>query len=221
MTALDRLECKFAVKSVDDDGRIEGLGAVFGNVDDGFDVIHKGAFADSLSRKMPLMLWQHGAHDDPVGVWTHAEETDDGLFVRGQMILVSPEAKQRYALLKAGALNGLSIGFMIDGHDGAEFDRDNIRHIKAVDLWEVSIVNFPMNTDARISAVKRLGGYNLVPTPRQAERRLRDAGWSASQAKALLAHGYDGLTPDKGPDLGADSETRDLLASINAARGIL
>ena len=217
MNGLERIECKFAVKAADDQGRITGLGAVFGNIDDGFDVIHPGAFTDSLKARTPLMLWQHDATADPVGVWTDVKETDAGLEVSGEMVLVSPQAQQRFALLKAGALNGLSIGFQIDR---AEFDRDNVRHIKAVDLWEVSIVNFPMNRAARISAVKRLGGYHQTPTLRQAERRLRDAGWSVAQTKAILAGGYAALKPDRDQAVD-DADTRDLIATINAARGCL
>jgi uncharacterized protein len=217
---LDHLQVKFSVKAASDDGRIEGLGAVFNNVDDGWDVVHPGAFKDSLRERRPLMLWQHDAHDDPVGVWDQVEETDEGLYVSGRMILVSPQAQQRHALLKAGALDGLSIGFMIPGPEYAKYDGENVRHITKADLWEVSVVNFPMNREARISAVKNLAGYNRAPTPRQAERLLRDAGWSLAQAKALLAGGYNALKADW-PGAEPTDDTSNLLALINAARGNL
>lgn len=214
---IQYMQVKFDLKASDKTGRISGMGAVFGNIDEGFDVIHPGAFTDSLKRQRPLMLWQHGFTDDPVGVWDSVEETDEGLAVEGTMVLVSDQAKQRHALLKAGALNGLSIGYTIDE---ARYDDSNVRHLFKLDLWEVSVVNFPMNREARISAVKGMAGYNRLPTPRQTESLLRDAGWSPAQAKALITGGYEGLKAEF-PDRMDRTASEELLVAINAARGIL
>src|SRR2546426_564387 len=59
---------------------------------------------------MPAMLWQHDA-DEPIGVWTEMAEDAKGLRVKGQLCLDTARGKEAYALLKMGALNGLSIGF--------------------------------------------------------------------------------------------------------------
>lgn len=206
-----QFECKFNLKAVGTGGEFDGLGAAYGNVDDGFDVVHKGAFADSLAEGMPAMLWQHDTAK-PLGVWIDAKETDAGLYVKGQLALDTQLGAEAHALLKMKALNGLSIGFVIPP-DGANYDDHAIRHITKADLWEVSVVTFPMNTRARISAIKAMAGYNLVPTRRQAERVLRDAGFSGGQAEAILASGYAGLH---------ESETdADLLAALNRIRGVL
>lgn len=144
------------IKATGDDGTVEGYGSVFGVRDNYDDVIAKGAFIQSLkdhkaSGTMPAMLWQHDA-DKPIGVWTEMVEDEKGLRIKGQLAMETVKGKEAHALLKMGALNGLSIGFM--SKEWA-YDRETeVRTLNAIDLWEVSLVTFPANEKARVTNVK-------------------------------------------------------------------
>ncbi len=177
------------VKDVTEKGDIAGYGSVFNNVDGGYDVVEPGAFANSLKeRGLPKMLWGHDFWDPPIGKWNQAKEDDHGLYLEGKLLLDTQRGKEVHAGLKAKTLDGLSIGYTIDD---AEVSEAGIRHLKEIDLWEVSVVTFPMNELARVDAVKQLVEGGL--TKRQLETILRDAGFTRGQAKALVADGYDGL----------------------------
>lgn len=176
------------IKATGDDGMIEGYGSVFGVADSYDDVIARGAFAASLKAHkaagtMPAMLWQHEA-DEPIGVWTEMSEDAKGLKVRGQLCLDTSCGKEAYALLKMGALNGLSIGFI--SRQWSYDTETDIRTLTEVDLWEVSLVTFPANESARVIGVKASDVAGITSI-RQAEQALRDAGISADTAKALIA----------------------------------
>lgn len=144
------------IKATGDDGTVEGYGSVFGVRDNYDDVIAKGAFIQSLkdhkaAGTMPAMLWQHDA-DKPIGVWTEMVEDEKGLRIKGQLAMETVKGKEAHALLKMGALNGLSIGFM--SKEWA-YDRETeVRTLTAIDLWEVSLVTFPANEKARVTNVK-------------------------------------------------------------------
>jgi HK97 family phage prohead protease len=174
------------VKTVGDDGRIEGYGSVFGVCDSYDDVISKGAFAATLAEHkavgtMPAMLWQHDM-SEPIGVWLEMAEDSHGLRVCGQLALETSRGKEAHALLKMGALNGLSIGFIAKQWS---YDRDtDVRTLTEVDLWEVSLVTFPANEQARITNVK---SADEMRAPKDAERILRDAGFSKSDATAFVS----------------------------------
>lgn len=174
------------IKAAGDDGTVEGYGSVFGVRDNYDDVIAKGAFIQSLkdhkaAGTMPAMLWQHDA-DKPIGVWTEMVEDDKGLRIKGQLAMETVKGKEAHALLKMGALNGLSIGFM--SKEWA-YDRDTeVRTLTAIDLWEVSLVTFPANEKARVTNVK---SADEMETPKDAEKALRDAGFSKSDATAFVS----------------------------------
>lgn len=174
------------IKAVSDEGVIEGYGSVFGVPDSYDDVVVAGAFAKSLSEHkaagtMPAMLWQHGS-DHPIGVWTEMVEDAKGLRVKGQLALEVSKGKEAHALLKMGAVNGLSIGFV--SKEWA-YDRETeIRTLNAVDLWEVSLVTFPANGKSRVTNVK---SADELSAPKDAERILRDAGFSKADATALVS----------------------------------
>lgn len=170
-----------------EDGVIEGYGSVFGVRDNYDDVIAKGAFSASLTEHktngtMPAMLWQHSS-DHPIGIWTEMVEDAKGLRIKGQLALETVKGKEAHALLKLGALNGLSIGFMsVPGT--SKYNDDGVRVLTQIDLWEVSLVTFPANEKARVTNVK---SSEELATPKDAERRLRDAGFSKSDATALVS----------------------------------
>lgn len=176
------------VRAVNEDGTIEGYGSVFGVQDDYDDVIASGAFAESLKEHkaagtMPAMLWQHDS-DDPIGVWTEMVEDEKGLRCVGKLALGTSKGAEARELLKIGALNGLSIGFVSKSW---EYDAEtDVRTLTAVDLWEVSLVTFPANRAARITNVKG-ADVSDITTIRQAEKALRDAGFSPDAAKAFIA----------------------------------
>ena len=169
-----------------EDGSIEGYGSVFGVKDNYDDVIAKGAFLASLAAHkaagtMPAMLWQHSS-DHPIGIWTEMVEDAKGLRIKGQLALETVKGKEAHALLKLGALNGLSIGFMSKQW---AYDRDTeVRTLIEIDLWEVSLVTFPANEKARVTNVK---SADALTTPKDAERTLRDAGFSRSDATAFVS----------------------------------
>ncbi len=130
---------------------IEGYASVFHTCDLNGDIVAPGAFKASLTRRAaPVrMLYQHAA-DTPIGRWTSFVEDRRGLFVRGEIILSSPKAREVHALLRGGALDGLSIGYQ-----AAKARKSQLggRRITEADLWEVSIVTFPMAQAARITHV--------------------------------------------------------------------
>lgn len=174
------------IKATGDDGTVEGYGSVFNVVDNYDDAIAPGAFAASLAAHkaagtMPAMLWQHDS-DEPCGVWTKMVEDAKGLKIKGKLCLDTNCGKEAHALLKMGALNGLSIGFVSKQW---AYDRDSeVRTLTEIDLWEVSLVTFPANEKARITNVK---SADELAAPKDAEKTLRDAGFSKSDATAFVS----------------------------------
>lgn len=174
------------IKATGDDGAIEGYGSVFGVKDSYDDIVVKGAFEKSIdahksNKTMPALLWQHDA-TQPIGVWTEMSEDSNGLVLRGKLALDTVRGKEAHTLLKMGALNGLSIGFMTKQ---SEYDNEKqIRMLTEVDLWETSIVTFGANSKARITQVKSV---DEVQTLKDAERVLRDSGFSKQDATAFVS----------------------------------
>ena len=223
-------------KAADTPGRFSGYGAVFGNVDATGDVIRAGAFAESLGEwkargKFPPMLLQHGggvfgggAEDMlPVGEWLDMSENSRGLKVDGQLFALGTEKGQYiYEGLKAGALDGLSIGFQtresISGTRAGEPDRI----LTNIDLWEVSIVTFPANPKARVTAVKALTNQET----RDLEDALRDAGLSRADSRtavAVLKHWSqcDAGEPRGPRDAAAAGEIEQLLDAARQGQALL
>lgn len=162
------LDFDLEVKSVEDDGIIEGFASTY-SVDQGNDRVMPGAFMESLvkakkdGRKIP-MNWDHNPAE-PIGLWQQITETPKGLFVRGQLLKDAVRrAGEVYALLKAGAINGLSIGYRI-APDGAAPDerRPGITKLTKIDLREISLVGMPMNVEARVTSVKSYEGMEWWP----------------------------------------------------------
>lgn len=145
---------KFKVNTITDpqSGAIEGKLAVYNNVDLGGDVIVPGAFTKTLQgngTQIPL-LWQHQP-DQPIGTLT-LSDAPDALYVRGQLLLDLPMARNAYALLTNKVIKGLSIGYDVI-KDTIE---NNVRYLKELRLWEGSLVTFPMNEMAQVTAIKSL-----------------------------------------------------------------
>ncbi|CAN5261989.1 HK97 family phage prohead protease [soil metagenome] len=187
------------VKADDAARTIEGWASTFGNVDSDDDVIVQGAFTKSLNAQMPKMLWQHN-QTQPIGVWHTAQETDQGLFMKGE-ILPTTLGNDVYTLAKAGAIDSMSIGY---GTKDFSMDRSTgVRTLKQVDLWEVSLVTFPANDQALITGVK-----SKPENERDLEKCLRDAGFSRTEAKAIVSGGYKAIAP-------RDAEANALITLFN------
>ena len=219
---MDRkhLERPFDVKALDDAGHFTGYASVFGVVDGFNDIVAPGAFARTLARRGGgrdvRMLWQHHA-SEPIGAWDEIAEDDRGLRVRGRLALDVRRGAEVHALLKAGAIDGLSIGYAALE---AETDPDTgLRTLTEVDLWEISLVTFQACPGARVAAVKAAP----PDTIRDFERFLRDAGgFSRQAAKAIASGGFKALArPDAGRGRDAGGELAELVASLRRAARIL
>lgn len=133
------------------DGVFTGYASLFNSVDLGRDLIEPGAFMRSLLRRGPggiKCLYQHDPKE-PIGVWLALNEDQKGLRVTGRLIPDVARAREVFALVRASALDGLSIGFR--AAQATRDARSGVRRLKTIDLWEVSIVTFPMLPEARIA----------------------------------------------------------------------
>ena len=197
-TATPALELKFTpldFKAVATDGAFEGYASLFDKEDLGHDVVAPGAFRDSLAARGPTgvkMLFQHNP-SEPIGIWDTIKEDTRGLYVRGRLMPEVSRAREVLALMRAGALDGLSIGFR--ALKGRRDARTGVRRLEKVDLWEISVVTFPLLPEARVAHVKARPFAHRPPTEREFERWLtQDAGLTRSQARAVIRHGLKGLT---------------------------
>ena len=152
-------------------GTFEGYASLFGVPDLAKDVVSPGAFADSLSRRGAAgirLLWQHDPAE-PLGRWLSIAEDARGLHVRGRLNLAVERAREINALLQEGAVDGLSIGYRVER---ARAERaTGLRRLEKLDLWEISVVTFPMLPGARVSGAKREDA-SLASVIRGAARRL-------------------------------------------------
>jgi HK97 family phage prohead protease len=153
---------------IDADGRFSGYASVFGRLDDGGDIVMPGAFRKSLGlrgRHRVKMLFQHDPKE-PIGTWEAIREDEQGLWVEGRLVPEVPRAEALRRLIARGAVDGLSIGFRTIKATRA--GRDGHRRLWEVDLWEISIVTFPMLDLARI-------GPGRPPATSRLERSLAAA----------------------------------------------
>lgn len=188
-SAPTRLE----TKAVFEDGTFEGYASLFETEDMGRDVVVRGAFAESLRAKGAAgikMLFQHDPAE-PIGVWEEIREDTRGLYVRGRLMSAVAKSREVLSLMRAGALDGLSIGFKAQRTQRDA--RSGVRRILKLDLWEISVVTFPMLPQARVAAVKGAPFAGAL-TERGFERWLtRDAGLTRSEARALARGGLKEL----------------------------
>ena len=171
-------------------GVFEGYASTFGGPPDmQDDIIARGAFAKSLDEHKargtrPAMLWMHDP-ERPIGTWLAITEDSRGLAVTGRLVLESEKGAEAYALMKAGALAGLSIGYRTRD---AAYVRAGVRELRDIELLEVSIVSVAANPRARVTAVK-------AADIRSFEAQLRDVlGFTQREAKRLAAGGWPALS---------------------------
>jgi HK97 family phage prohead protease len=161
------------LKAVEPDGSFTGYASRFGVVDLGRDLVLPGAFAESIARRGPRgikMLFQHDPAE-PIGVWLEIREDAHGLFARGRILPEVTRGREVLALMRAGALDGLSIGFR--AVEGRSDPKSGVRRLARIDLWEISIVTFPMLPEARVSAVKNESDLRLAEAIKRAAHALK------------------------------------------------
>ncbi len=197
-SALKVRDFDLSVKAEDisDDGLFTGYGSVANVVDSYNEIVAPGAFKKSLAelklknRKVPV-LWQHRS-SEPIGVYDELVEDEAGLRVKGRLLVDHvAQAKEAHALMRAGAVTGLSIGYWV--RQSSYDEKTGVRTLLEVDLIEVSLVTFPANDDARIDAVKFKLAHGELPTLPEFERLLREAGFSKTKAAVVAAHGLPHL----------------------------
>jgi HK97 family phage prohead protease len=163
-------------------GTFEGYASVFGGLDSYSDTVMKGAYEETLKeRERPVrMRWNH--FGEVVGKWLEIREDEKGLYVKGQLTPNHSKANDIRALLKHGAIDGLSIGYFIvddepNGYGG--------RNLKQIELIEISIVEEPADLGASITGIK--SKLEKAESLADIEASLRDAGFSRSSATALVS----------------------------------
>ncbi|MDA8585732.1 HK97 family phage prohead protease [Rhodobacteraceae bacterium] len=181
-TELERKFCRTdQMLEVKDGVSIEGYASLFGQVDRGNDVVERGAYASSLKSLVKAgrrvrMLWQHDP-SEPIGVWDEVREDSNGLYVKGRLLADVARAREAAALLEAGAIEGLSIGYRTVK---ATKDDAGRRRLQELELWEVSLVTFPMLPEARVGAKGETPDDGL----------LRDLAAVIEDARCDLARGH-------------------------------
>lgn len=188
----------YAIKSenlaVKDDGYISGYCSVFGQVDTYDDTIEPHAYdAVVASGTKPLMFFNHASYCVPIGVWDKLSVDGIGLFIEGRLNLNNKQGKEVFDALKFGSMNGLSVAITMQDED-VECDDEGIRHIKNVrELYEVSIVNFPADKNARISDIKS----DTIKSIRDVEHSLCEVGFSQTDAKGVISLVKTALTQEQ------------------------
>ena len=173
--SIEQKSLSLEVKAVGEEGQIEGYGAVFGNRDSYGDIMVKGAFTETLKGRKPKMLWQHNMLD-PIGSWDEYAEDERGLYMKGRIAIKSTKGRDAYELVKAGAIDGLSIGYVTKDYEM----EGGARLLKEVDLFETSLVTMPANAAAMVTSVKNADVRDI-------EAAFRQMNFSRSEAKAMAS----------------------------------
>lgn len=182
-------------KALDEEGKFSGYGSVFEVIDFDREVIAKGAFAKTLNewkrkKRLPPVLWQHNTRE-PLGLYTEMIEDEKGLKVEGQLLIHDiQKAREARALLRAKAVDGLSIGFIT--RKSMPDEERRVRVLTELDLLEVSIVTMPANPKATVTDAKgnqsiTVTQIETLTTMKEFEEILREAGFSRAAATAFVA----------------------------------
>lgn len=205
---MNELDFALDTKAVNDDGYIEGLAVGYGNLDRGGDIVLPGAIRMS-GKTLPMLMY----HDQkrPAGVWTEFADTADGLLAKGRFSMSTRNGKEAHGLVKDGALGGLSMGYQAVRHKIV----GKARHLIEVALHEVSLVTIPMNEKTLVTSVKDILAGGDLPSVREFEEFLRDAGgFSKSLATAIAAKATPHLRGE--PEAKAD-DPAEIMRKLRAA----
>lgn len=185
------MDVPFEIKSedIDDAGFFKGYGSTFGGEPDPRgDIVNRGAFKKTLShngrnKNGIVLLWMHDAKQVP-GFWSLIQEDDKGLYTEGNLLMDTQLGRESHSRLKTKSIKGLSIGYDVIKY---EYDKEkDIRYLNEVELWEISLVTFPMNIHANVFDVKSMDAIKNAQTPRELENALRDSGLSKSTSQYLV-----------------------------------
>jgi HK97 family phage prohead protease len=213
---MQKKDFSLSVKDVSDEGTFEGYGSTFGGAPDSYgDIVLPGAFADSLVKHkregtMPLLLWGHQSSELPIGNWIDMAEDGKGLWGKGQIDLEDPVAARVHKALKRKSVRGLSIGYETIERK-TDPKRPGINLLEKLDLWEVSVVNFPANRRSLVDTVKSCFDAGNVPTVREFEGALRELGLSRTRAEAIAKAATPHL---RGEPEGKADELAEFLAAM-------
>lgn len=214
----------FEIKSLKESGEFEGYGSTFGGEPDSYgDVIAAGAYAESLAAHrakgtMPKLFWQHNSNE-PIGKWLAASEDDHGLLLKGKLNMDVQRGREAHSLLKAGDIDGLSIGYRIKEY--SVDTESGVWTLEKLDLIEVSVVSVGANENAVVSSVKAAkAAHDLMEklkagdqlSGREFETWLKGLGFSNSQAERAARLHLKG----QGDPANADDPR---LAFLQALRG--
>lgn len=224
------LEIPFSVKAADinEDGTFSGWGSLFDDKPDAHrDIVSRGAFAESLAaggrnKTGIAMLWQHRTDKMPPGVWLELREDPKGLYAKGQLALDTQMGKEAYSIMALGAKTGMWRFSLSIGYDTIMSERKKIkvgdaeveiRDLKKVDLWEISIVNFPAKVGATIIDVKQIDieAIKLIDNERDLETFLRESGRFSKNAAIHVVSWWKSFRRE------ADNEQKCVLAEDEAA----
>ena len=191
MRHVEQKTLRFKVTSIGEDGTFEGYGSMFGVLDQGGDIVQRGAFAESLRERKasgdwPKLLREH-IPINVMGVWVDIAEDDAGLRAKGRLLTDVALGRETLALLRAGALDGLSIGYETIAsryetiEPGKSYpwygsglyagEQRQARVLEKLDLWEISVVTFPMCRPAKIDMVKSAAAVDIAPLAAALQRR--------------------------------------------------
>ncbi len=196
-----------------DDGTFEGYASVFNEKDLGGDIVMPGAFTGSLKRRGVKGVKMLADHDTTkrIGVWDHIEEDSKGLLVKGRLLTEKTIGKEAYIDLKEGALDAMSIGYrtIADKYDG----RRKARMLLDLELYEISLVPFPMLESAKVTAVKSALSIEEL---RELEAILRKKDLSRMDAAKAISGFKEWLRREAGQSSGdlRDGESAELLAAL-------
>ncbi len=203
---MEELDIVLDAKALDDEGNIEGLAVGYGDVDHGNDIVARGSVQLEGRKTIPMLM--HHDRKRPVGAWYEFNDRPEGLYVKGRFSSTTA-AREAREDVKAGAITGLSMGFITKKHrlEGKS------RHLIEVDLHEISLVTVPMHNRTRIFSVKDILGGGELPSVRQFEEFLRDAGgFSKSLAAAIAAKATPHLRGE--PEAKAIDELEQFLTAL-------
>ncbi|PHS22009.1 MAG: HK97 family phage prohead protease [Robiginitomaculum sp.] len=182
-------ELNFDIKQVSDEGHIEGYLNTFNFIDHVLDNTQPAAFKNSLKeiqesgRKLP-MLYQHD-QKQVLGVWEEIYEDDHGLYGKGKINTETTLGKEVLALVKQGAITGISIGYSVIKEKWDSLSKCNL--LQELKLRETSLVTMPCNDQSRIEVVKTLLDHDELPSRRDIEKLFKDSGMTNKQAKTVAA----------------------------------
>lgn len=194
---IEECELKFSSSKQNE---FVGYASVFGGIDSYGDTIQKGAYQKTIAagKTIPMFI-NHDSYQIPVGKYVELEEDDHGLKVKGWIDVNHRDGPSLRSALKNKTMDGLSIGYRIMKGGAYEDEETGARVLTAIDLKEISAVNYPADDNARISVVK--SELEELSTIKDLEIYLRDSGCSKSEAQALVSRMKAIVLRDSGIEL--------------------